>query len=282
MRRRELGDHAIGCGALLTARKPTANQQLTNCRSIRRSPTRRRAARGIALAAARNAQLADRPTSFGTYYTRSISWRGPSTTNADGTCRYPTGTATPLGKEIDAKKAFDRLFAGTDSGTSAAEAEKRRALRQSVLDAVVPHGDWLRDEAQHRRPRQGRRAVHRHPRRSSRRSRQTADAAGRVHAAGRARNRPRFRQAARLHAQPDGDRVPVRHHARHHLHDERRAQQSEPVVHPGGRRAGGHATRAITRSRTIPGDAELVAQVPRDGAVEDGPDRRLPAQAQDD
>ena len=29
-RRRELGDHAIGNGALLTARKPTANQPLTN------------------------------------------------------------------------------------------------------------------------------------------------------------------------------------------------------------------------------------------------------------
>src|SRR6185436_20845253 len=29
-RRRELGDHAIGNGALLTARKPTANQPMTN------------------------------------------------------------------------------------------------------------------------------------------------------------------------------------------------------------------------------------------------------------
>jgi hypothetical protein len=64
--------------------------------------------------------------------------------NADGTMSYPLGTATPLGKEIDAKKAFDRLFAGTDAGSSAAEVERRRALRKSVLDAVVPHGDWLR------------------------------------------------------------------------------------------------------------------------------------------
>jgi hypothetical protein len=81
---------------------------------------------------------------FGTYYTRSISWRAASVTNADGTISYPVGTATPLGKEIDAKKAFDRLFMGTDPNASAADAARRRALRQSVLDAVAPHGAWLR------------------------------------------------------------------------------------------------------------------------------------------
>jgi hypothetical protein len=66
-------------------------------------------------------------------------WRTPT-----ARCRFRTGAATPLGKEIDPKKAFDRLFAGPDTTISAAEAEKRRALRKSVLDTVVPHGDWLR------------------------------------------------------------------------------------------------------------------------------------------
>jgi hypothetical protein len=145
MRRRETGDHAIGCGALLTARKPTANQQLTSM-SVDQA-----IADGMkGCARIDSLQLGTHnsgPTdSFGTYYTRSISWRAPSTMNADGTVSYPAGAATPLGKEIDVKKAFDRLFAGTDTGTSTVEADKRRALRQSVLDAVVPHGDWLRNK----------------------------------------------------------------------------------------------------------------------------------------
>jgi len=142
-RRRELGDHAIGCGALLTARMPTANQQVTNTSvdqiiadaigGCTRIPSLQ--------LGTQNAGPSD---VFGTYYTRSVSWRGTTQTNADGTLSFPSGPATPLGKEIDPRKAFDRLFAGTDTDTSAAEAEMRRAMRKSVLDAVVPHGDWLK------------------------------------------------------------------------------------------------------------------------------------------
>jgi hypothetical protein len=142
-RRRELGDHAIGCGAMLTARKPTANQQLTNMSVDQIIADSQMGCRGL-----HSLQLGTQNTGpadeFGTYYTRSVSWRGPSVANADGTMSFPAGAATPLGKEIDPKKAFDRLFAGADPGATAAEAEKRRALRKSVLDAVVPHGDWLR------------------------------------------------------------------------------------------------------------------------------------------
>ena len=140
-RRREIGDHAIGCGALLTARKPTANQQLTNTSADQVIADAQSGCRGI-----NSLQLGTHnsgPTdTFGTYYTRSISWRGPAYDAAAMT--YPAGTATPLGKEIDVKKAFDRLFAGTDSGTSAADAAKRQALRQSVLDAIKPHRDSLK------------------------------------------------------------------------------------------------------------------------------------------
>jgi hypothetical protein len=142
-RRRETGDHAIGCGALLTARKPTANQQITNMSvdqaiadaigSCTRLPS-------LQL----GTQNAGPTDSFGTYYTRSLSWRGMAVANADGTMSYPQGAATPLGKEIDAKKAFDRLFAGSDPMVSTAEAEKRRALRKSVLDAVVPQQAYLK------------------------------------------------------------------------------------------------------------------------------------------
>ena len=143
MRRRELGDHAIGCGALLTARKPTANQQLTNMSVDQAIADALTGCRGLASMqlGTHNAGPSD---SFGTYYTRSISWRAASVMNADGSVSYPVGTATPLGKEIDAKKAFDRLFAGTDPNASAADAARRTALRKSVLDAVAPHGASLR------------------------------------------------------------------------------------------------------------------------------------------
>jgi len=140
-RRRENGDHAIGCGALLTARKPTANQQLTNSSADQVIADAQMGCRGI-----NSLQLGTHnsgPTDvFGTYYTRSISWRGPAYDPVAMT--YPAGTATPLGKEIDVKKAFDRLFAGTDTGASAADAAKRQALRQSVLDAIKPHRESLK------------------------------------------------------------------------------------------------------------------------------------------
>jgi hypothetical protein len=143
-RRRELGDHAIGCGALLTARKPTKDQQLTNMSVDQAIADALPCTKLQSLQlGTQNAGPADQ---FGTYYTRSISWRGPARKNDDGTMSFEAGTATPLGKEIDPKRAFDRLFQGSDPMLSAAEAERRRALRKSVLDAVVPHGDSLRNQ----------------------------------------------------------------------------------------------------------------------------------------
>jgi hypothetical protein len=55
-------------------------------------------------------------------YTRNISW-------ADAT--------TPLPKIVDPRQAFDQLFEGYDTGASAAEAAKRRAYDQSVIDFVL-------------------------------------------------------------------------------------------------------------------------------------------------
>ncbi|HYO94892.1 MAG TPA: DUF1552 domain-containing protein [Polyangiaceae bacterium] len=143
-RRKEFGDHAIGCGAMLTARKPAKNAQRTSMSVDQAIADAQKGCRGV-----HSLQLGTHnagPTDvFGTYYTRSISWRGPSQANADGTVSYPLGDATPLGKEIDPRKAFDRLFQGTDPATSSAEADMRRALRKSVLDSVVPHRDWLKN-----------------------------------------------------------------------------------------------------------------------------------------
>ncbi len=137
-RRRELGDHSIGSGSLFTARKPTKMQQITNssvdqivadqvgaCTTL---PSIQLGTHNIAGA-----------DQFGTYYTRNISWRGPSMQNSDGTVSYPQGAATPLGKEIDPVAAFNNMFQGTDPTTSKADATMRTALKKSVLDAVLPH-----------------------------------------------------------------------------------------------------------------------------------------------
>lgn len=135
-RRREFGDHAIGCGALLTARKPTANQQLTNTSVDQIIADALAGCSGLhsLQLGTHNEGPADQ---FGNYYTRSISWRAQTVDNGDGTLSFPAGPATPLGKEVDARKAFDRLFAGSDPTQSEVEANMRRALRKSVLDTVL-------------------------------------------------------------------------------------------------------------------------------------------------
>jgi hypothetical protein len=62
-------------------------------------------------------------------YARNISWAGP---------------ATPLAKETNPQNAFDRLFQGADPQLSAAERERRRRLRLSILDAVREDAGRLR------------------------------------------------------------------------------------------------------------------------------------------
>jgi Protein of unknown function (DUF1552) len=135
-RRRSTGDHALGLASLLTARFPTANQTKMSMSVDQIIGDAQQGCRGL-----HSFQLGTHnsgPTdTFGTFYTRNISWRAPATKNADGSLSFPVGAATPLGKEIDAQKAFDRLFMGTSPTTSAAEAALRRSLRKSVLDSVV-------------------------------------------------------------------------------------------------------------------------------------------------
>jgi hypothetical protein len=137
-RRQQVGDHAIGCGAMLTARKPTKNVPVLSM-SVDQAIADELQKCGSGL---HSLQLGTHnvgpPDEFGTYYTRSISWRGASTQNPDGSMAYPAGDATPLGKEVDPQLAFDRLFAGEDPRATAVERQMRRELRRSVLDAVLP------------------------------------------------------------------------------------------------------------------------------------------------
>lgn len=141
-RRAEFGDHAIGCGSLLTARKPTKNQKLTNSSIDQVIADAIGGCNGVPSLqlGTHNAGPSD---AFGTDYTRSISWRGPMMEGGNGTVSYPAGAATPLGKEINPQRAFDRLFAGIDPEQSNADAEMRLALRKSVLDTVKAEGSTL-------------------------------------------------------------------------------------------------------------------------------------------
>jgi hypothetical protein len=146
-RRRAFGDHAIGCGALLTARKPTANKPISNSSIDQVIADAVAGCRGGLKSLQLGIHDAGPPDSFGTYYTRSVSWRGPNdgkpTMEADGSLTYPVGDATPLGKLIDPVKAFNTVFSGTDPAATDADAEMRMALRKSVLDSVLPHQSSL-------------------------------------------------------------------------------------------------------------------------------------------
>ncbi len=145
-RRRAAGDHGLGCGSLLTARMPT--------REVPRSSMSVDQAIADKIqechSGVHSLQLGTHSVGYhdgwGTYYTQNVSWRGEAIKNADGTVTFPHGDATPLGKENDPRAAFDRLFAGYDPNESEAEAARRRALRKSVLDTIVPHGDSLRNK----------------------------------------------------------------------------------------------------------------------------------------
>ncbi len=137
-RRQEVGDHAIGCAAMLTARKATKNAPILSM-SVDQAIADEMATCRTGL---HSLQLGTHnigpKDEFGTFYTRSISFRGQAIAGADGSMTYPHGEVTPLGKEVDPRLAFDRLFAGADPHATAKEREMRRALRLSVLDTVTP------------------------------------------------------------------------------------------------------------------------------------------------
>lgn len=137
-RRQEFGDHAIGCGSMLTARKPAKGVPFTNMSVDQAIADHLESCFGGVHSLQLGTHNQGPEDQFGTYYTRSLSWRGPSVENDDGTMSYPEGDATPLGKEIDPRLVFDRMFQGTDPHATAQENARRLALRKSVLDAVVP------------------------------------------------------------------------------------------------------------------------------------------------
>jgi hypothetical protein len=129
------GDHASGTGAFITARHPFK----TEAANIRN---------GISLdqifANAFRSQTKFASLELGTD-------GGGSSGNCDSgySCAYARNIAwasetQPLAKETNPQTVFDRLFGGLDPNQSAQLVERRKRLKQSVLDAVKEDTEALK------------------------------------------------------------------------------------------------------------------------------------------
>lgn len=128
------GDHARGTGAFLTCRVPQYTDDASNDLGISVDQVAAQAVGDQTLFPSLQFGLEGGASSgtcdsgYPCAYQRNISW-------AD--------KRTPLPKVHDPKSAFDRLFSGLD-GLDAESAERRRALRLSVLDAVMEDANRLK------------------------------------------------------------------------------------------------------------------------------------------
>lgn len=129
------GDHARGTGCFLTAKrvKRTDGADIENAISL---DQRIAAAIGSAtslpslqLGTEGGGATGNCDSGYSCAYARNISWAGPQ---------------SPLAKETNPVSAFDRLFQSADDGLPAAERERRRAERLSILDAVTDDAHALR------------------------------------------------------------------------------------------------------------------------------------------
>lgn len=121
----QAGDHARGCGAMLTCMKPAMGQALNVGPSM-----------DFVAAQALGASTKLQSLQVGT---------NPEAGAGGGTCdsSYPcpdqfnttwTDKAVPLPPQVDPGVVFNRMFAGSDPGATQAEQQKRLLYRKSVLD----------------------------------------------------------------------------------------------------------------------------------------------------
>jgi hypothetical protein len=128
------GDHASGTGAFITAAHPFKTQGA----DIRNGISMDQVAAGVLkqhtkfpslqLGVDGGGSSGDCDSGYSCAYARNISWASET---------------TPLPKETNPASVFDRLFAGVDPNMSAAAAERRRRLKQSVLDSVKDDANAL-------------------------------------------------------------------------------------------------------------------------------------------
>lgn len=129
------GDHARGTGTFITAAHP----KKTEGSDIRIGPSVDQLIANAQRANTRFASLelgcegggstGGCDSGYSCAYSRNIAWSSPT---------------TPVAKETNPAAAFDRLFAGVDPAETQAQLEKRKRLKQSVLDYVKADGDRLK------------------------------------------------------------------------------------------------------------------------------------------
>ena len=131
------GDHARGTGSFLTCKTvvKTEGANIQNGLSLDQRLAQvigpQTTYPSLELGAEGGASTGNCDSGYSCAYSRNISWAGP---------------ATPMPKEVSAKEAFDRLFAGYDSELTSQQVALRRKLRLSVLDFVLDDAKTLRNK----------------------------------------------------------------------------------------------------------------------------------------
>jgi len=129
------GDHAAGTGAFLTCTHvyKTTGADIHNGVSLDQLVAPVLSAGlpfpSLELGTDGGAPVGDCDTGYSCAYARSIAWKNAT---------------TPLPKQTSPRGVFDRMFAGYDPDATAAEIEKRKAYRRSVLDYGLADAEALR------------------------------------------------------------------------------------------------------------------------------------------
>lgn len=128
------GDHASGTGAFITARHPFKTEATNIRNGISLDQIFANAWRGQTRFASLETGTdgggasGNCDSGYSCAYARNISWASDT---------------QPLAKETNPLSLFDRLFGGLDPNQSQLAVEKRKRLKQSVLDAVKADADAL-------------------------------------------------------------------------------------------------------------------------------------------
>jgi hypothetical protein len=77
--------------------------------------------------------------------------RGAGNCDSGYSCAYSSNISwasetTPVGKEVNPRLAFERLFTGSDAGTAQRTRQERTALRKSILDYVADDAQRLQSQ----------------------------------------------------------------------------------------------------------------------------------------
>ncbi|MCU0700694.1 MAG: DUF1552 domain-containing protein [Myxococcaceae bacterium] len=129
------GDHASGTGAFITARHPFKTESTNIRNGISLDQVLANAWRGrtrfasLELGTDGGGSSGNCDSGYSCAYARNIAWASET---------------QPLAKETNPQVLFDRLFGGLDPNQSQQMVEKRKRLKQSVLDVVKADADALK------------------------------------------------------------------------------------------------------------------------------------------